>query len=47
MEFALIFCVSVAVNRDDADRWAGCVGDDDWLGPCGAGAGWGHTVAAE
>lgn len=47
MELALILRVGVTVNSDDADRWAGCVGDDDWLGQCGAGAGWGHTAAAE
>lgn len=47
MELALIFCVSVTVNSDDADRRAGCVGDDDWLGQCGAGTGWSHTTTAE
>lgn len=47
MELALILCVGVTVNSDDADRRAGCVGDDDWLGQCGEGAGWGHTGAAE
>lgn len=45
MEFALILSVSVAVNSDDADCWAGCVGDDDWLWPGGTGRG--HTTAAE
>lgn len=47
MEFALILCVRVTVNSDDADCWARCVGDDDWLGQYGARTGWGHTAAAE
>lgn len=47
MELALILCVSVTVDSDDADRRARCVGDDDWLGQRGAGAGWCHTTAAE
>lgn len=47
MELALILCVGVTVNSDDANRWTGCVGDYDWLGQRGAGAGWGHAAAAE
>lgn len=47
MKLALIFCVSVTVNRDDADRWTGCVRDDDWLGQHSGGSRWGHTSTAE
>lgn len=45
MELALILCVGVTVDSDDADRRAGRVGDDDWLGQ--RGIRWGHTAAAE
>ena len=47
MELPLILSVGVTVNSDDANRWAGCVRDDDWLGQCVAGAGWSHAAAAE
>lgn len=47
MKLALVLCVGVAVNGDDADRRAGRVGDDDWLTQCGDGAGRGHATAAE
>lgn len=45
VELALILSVGVTVNSDDADRWAGCVRDDDRLGQCGAG--WGHSTVAK
>lgn len=47
MKLALILGVSVTVNSDDADRWAGRVGDDDGLRQRGIGAWWRHTTAAE
>lgn len=47
MELALILCVCVTMNSDDADCWTGCVGDYDWLGQRGAGAGWGNAAAGE
>lgn len=47
MELALILCVRVTMNSDDANCWTGCVGDYDWLGQHGAGAGWRYSAAAE
>ena len=45
MKLALILGVRVAVDGDDADSWAGCVGDDYGLRPRSAERG--HTAAAE
>lgn len=47
MELALVFCVGVTVNSNDANRRAGCVRDDDWLRQHGAGGGWSHAAAAD
>lgn len=47
MKLALILCVGVTVNGDDADSRAGSVGDDDWLRQCGAGGGRSHTTIVE
>lgn len=47
MKLALVFRVGVTVNGDDANRRAGRVRDDDWLGQHGAGAGRSHAAAAD
>lgn len=47
MELALILRVRVAVDGDDANRRAGRVRDDDWLGESGAGSGRSHAAAAD
>lgn len=47
VELAFVLRVSVAVNSDDADGWAGCVGDDDWLRQHDSGGGRRHNTAAE
>lgn len=45
MELALVFCVRVAVDGDDADRRAGGVRDDDWLGQHNGGSRRGQAAA--
>lgn len=47
MELALVLRVRVTVDGDDANRRAGRVRDDDWLGERGAGAGRSHAAAAD
>lgn len=47
MKLALVFRVGVTVNGDDANRRAGRVRDDDWLGQHGAGGGRSHAAAAD
>lgn len=47
MKLALVLRVGVTVNGDDANRRAGRVRDDDWLGQHGAGAGRSHAAAAD
>lgn len=47
VELAFVLSVGVAVNSDDADGGARCVGDDDWLRQHDCGGGYSHTTAEQ